>query len=310
MLKQIPWKFVLPALLIGALIVCGAVGILGALGPRVGQVFTESTSGLDYDYAPEEPEGELRAGASGELSAVPFQTPRLIIYTVHMSLVVRDTEAALTQIEELATDTGGYVTSSSTRQYEEGARASITLRVPAEELDQVMGQLRELALEVRHEEKSGEDVTEEYVDLNARLEILEAAEQELLELYRARQESGEVEDILEVYRQLTTFRQEIESLTGRIRYLEQSAAMSKITVELTPDVLAQPIEVGRWRPQGTARAAIEALISGLQFLVDAIIWLIILVLPLTGIIGAIAYGLWRLIRRWRLRRKSSSTEKS
>jgi hypothetical protein len=308
MLNKIPWKFVLPALLLGCLL---AFALLALIGPAIGNTF--STIESDLAYAPAAmiatpSAAEPIAGSQGELASAFPQAPRLIISTVHMSLVVRDTAASLAQIENLATESGGYVTSSNTQGYEEGSRASVTIRVPSERLDEVLEQLRELALEVRSENRSGQDVTEEYVDLNARLEILEAAEQELLELYQTRQASGEVADILEVYRQLVTFRQEIESLTGRIQYLQQSAALATVTLELTPDVLAQPIEVGGWRPEGTARAAFQALISGLQFLADAIIWSLILLLPLAVVVGIPIYGLWRLVRRRRTRQQPPPTQ--
>ncbi len=294
MLRKVPWKFVLPASLIGCLF---PIVLLTLIGPIVGSTFSNITA--DMTVAPLPP--QLVVEAPGELAAIiaPSHAPRLIVYTAHMSLVVPDTEAALAQVEQLATRAEGYVTASSTQQYEEGSRANITIRVPSERLDEVVEQLRELALEVRSENRSGENVTEEYVDLNARLQIMEAAEQELLELYQTRQASGEVSDILEVYQQLVTFRQEIEALTGRIQYLEQSAALATITVELTPDVLAQPIEVGGWRPQGTARAALQALLSGLQFLADAVIWFVIFILPLSLLVGVPAYVIWRLLRRRR-----------
>jgi hypothetical protein len=305
MLKRVPWKFVLPALLVGGLLV---IVVLALLGPAVGNVFSD----VVMNYAPvpmQAPtEAALLVGSPGELAALPPQASRLIIYTVHMSLVVGDTEAAVAQIENLVGELGGYVTSSSTQQYEEGVRASLTVRVPSEELDRALERLRGLALEVRSESRTGEDVTEEYVDLSARLEILEAAERELLELYQTRQASGEVADILEVYRQLVVFRQDIEALQGRIQYLEQSAALATVTVELTPDVLAQPIEVGGWRPEGTVRAAFQALLSSLQFLADAVIWFFITLLPLLVVIGAPAYGIWRLVRRWRARRKVPPAE--
>ena len=306
MVKRIPWKFVLPLLLIVGLLV---VAVLALIGPVIGSIFSGITSNLEYAAVPYVPPEEA-AGSGRELAALPAQASRLIIYTVDMSLVVRDTEAALAQIEGLATELGGYITSSSTRQYEEGTRASVTIRVLSEKLDQALERLRGLALEVRSESRTGQDVTEEYVDLKARLEILEAAEQELLELYQTRQASGEVADILEVYRQLVTFRQEIESHTGRVQYLEQSAALATITVELTPDVLAQPIEVGRWRPEGTARAALQALLSSLQFLADAVLWFFIFLIPLALVVGAPAYGLWRLVRRRHARQQAPSESPS
>lgn len=304
MLKRIPWRFVLPALLFGGL---ATVMLLALIGPVIGSIFSSITSNLEYGAVPYAT-SEQAVGSGGELAAVPPQAPRLIIYTVDMSVVVRDTETALAQIEYLAVELGGYVTSSSIQQYEEGTCASITVRVPSEKLDQALEQLRELALEVRSESRNGKDVTEEYVDLNARLEILEAAEQELLELYQTRQASGEVADILEVYRQLVTFRQDIEALAGRVQYLEQSAALATISVELTPDVLAQPIEIGGWRPQGTLRNAFQSLIRVLQFLVDALIVIVVLVIPVLVVVAAPFVGLFFLVRAiiWRRRARKVS----
>lgn len=304
MFKRIPWRFVLPSFLLGGLLI---VVVLALTGPVVGSVFSDITSNIEYAAVPYAPAGQ-EGGVGGELAVVPAQAPRLIIYTVDTSLVVRDTEAALAQIESLTTEMGGYVTSSNTQQYEEGARATITVRVPAEELDQALEQLRALALEVLNESRSGQDVTEEYVDLRARLDILEAAEQELLELYETRQASGEIADILDVYRQLVTFRQEIESLTGRIQYLEQSAAMATITIELTPDVLAQPIEVGGWRPQGTLRNALQSLIHVLQFLADAVIYIFVLILPALIVAAAPFVGLFFLVRAILRRRRAHRSE--
>ncbi|MFQ6102109.1 MAG: hypothetical protein ACE5OS_12870 [Anaerolineae bacterium] len=93
MLKRIPWKFVLPSLLIGGLLV---VVLLALIGPVIGNVFSGITSNLEYAAVPYAP-AEQVAESGGELAAVPAQTPRLIIYAVHMSLVVRDTETALAQ---------------------------------------------------------------------------------------------------------------------------------------------------------------------------------------------------------------------
>ncbi|MFP4346364.1 MAG: hypothetical protein ACLFU8_16885 [Anaerolineales bacterium] len=69
------------------------------------------------------------------------------------------------------------------------------------------------------------------------------------------------------------------------------------TITLIPDELARPIQVGGWRPEGTARAAFEALVNALQFMVDAIIWFLIYTLPqLLLVVGAL-YLLWRWVGR-------------
>lgn len=234
----------------------------------------------------------------------PAPAARMIVYSVDMAIVVKDTQMALNAIEQLTGAVGGYVVSAKTTQYEGGAHGNVVIRVPATALDDVLAQLEALALEVRSQSKTGSDVTEEYVDLESRVKILEAAEQELLELYQTRQADGEVSDILAVYRQLAAFREEIESLTGRMQYLRESAAMAKVTITLTPDALARPVQIGRWHPGGTAREAVEVLASSLQFLADLLIWGAILVLPLALLVGGVIFGIGRLIRRRRRRVQS------
>ncbi|MCP4544689.1 MAG: DUF4349 domain-containing protein [Chloroflexi bacterium] len=222
---------------------------------------------------------------------------RLVIYTIQTSLVVSNVERALAQIENLTSEASGYVVSSNTQWYGDSNRAKITIRVPSEQLDDIRDRLRTLALEVRNETKSGQDVTEEYVDVGARLRVLEAAERELLELYETRQESGDISDILDVYEELVSFREQIDSLTGQMQYLEQSAALATITIELVPDELARPIQVTGWRPQGTVRAAFEALLTALQLLADAIIWFCIYTAPQILLVIALVYTFWRLAGR-------------
>ena len=86
-----------------------------------------------------------------------------------------------------------------------------------------------------------------------------------------------------------------------MQYLEQSSAFSSITVNVTPDELAQPIEVAGWQPAGVAKQAIEALANALQVLANLVIWFVIVVLPiLLLILIPIAFILW-LIRRLRRR---------
>ncbi|MCP4537059.1 MAG: DUF4349 domain-containing protein [Chloroflexi bacterium] len=229
---------------------------------------------------------------------------RLIIRNGSLSLVVPDTEAAVTEINDLVDKLGGYVVESSLYQYQEGMQASVMLRVPAENLDTALEQIRDLATEVRHESISGQDVTEEYVDLQSRLRYLEATEARLLEFL---EEAEDTEAALAVYEQLQYIQSDIEHVKGRTQYLEQSAAMATISLDITPDELAQPIQVGGWHPDGTAREAFQALIRVLQFLVNAVIVIVILIIPaLIAIAIPIAVLLFivRAIVRWRRVRKA------
>lgn len=149
--------------------------------------------------------------------------------TGDMSLVVADVMTAIERIINLAEGYEGYVVSSNS--WREGDRlvGAIAIRVAAERFDDAIRALRELAVEVNSESTSSKDVTEEYIDLSARLHNLEASEEQLLELMK---QAGKVEEILEVQRELSKTRGEIEQTKGRMQYLEQTSSTSLINVRL------------------------------------------------------------------------------
>jgi len=164
---------------------------------------------------------------------------------------------------------------------------------------------------VRGEDFSGQDVTDEYVDLTSSLRNLEAVELELLELLtEVRERTGKAEDVLSVYRELTSIRAQIEQIKGRMEYLKESAAMSRVSVELTPDELAQPIEVGRWRPGVTLNNAIERLIKIMQGLVDALIVIVLNVVPVLIVLAIPVVVVVLIIRAWRKRRRAKKAAKA
>src|SRR5690606_876429 len=138
---------------------------------------------------------------------------RLIIRTANMSLVVTDTEEAMDTISRMAEENGGWVVNSSVFQYNETAKTgNITIRVPSAGFNSAMEALRNMAVEVRQESTSGQDVTEEFVDLSARLENLEAT----AERVRAFLDEAEtVEEALAVNQELSRLESEIEAMKGR-----------------------------------------------------------------------------------------------
>ncbi len=231
---------------------------------------------------------------------------RMIIWTGDVSLIVKDAEESLEEVEAIAKDLGGYVVNSSSWYQDEQLRARLTIRVPAGEFDAAMARLKELAIRVENRNISTQDVTEEYTDLDARLRNLEATETELLELLtEVRERTSKAEDVLAVHREVSNIRGQIEQVKGRMQYLEKMTAMATINVELIPDVLAKPIVVAGWQPTGTAANALRALVRTLQRIVDAALWLIIYVLPTLVVIAVPFVILWAIWRRWRRKRKAA-----
>jgi predicted small lipoprotein YifL len=154
---------------------------------------------------------------------------RMVIKSAYLVLVVEDVAASMAQIENLAASFGGFVVSSNMGEEQNRLYANISFRVDAKRFNEALRALRDLATDVRSESTSGEDVTEEYIDLGARLRNLEASEAQLLDLM---EQAGTVEEILKVQQELVKTREQIEQTKGRMQYLEQSSALSYINASL------------------------------------------------------------------------------
>jgi hypothetical protein len=281
--KQMVWM----VLLVVALVGCGASGDRAVSESVPAEMYDE---GDFSNAAPDAPSPAAEPMDDVDLDVVD----RMIIYTGDLSLVVRDTEAAMDEAIALTESVGGYLASAHSNTYDSGLRRiSLTLRVPAGMFNATMDGLRDLALEVTQDGVASEDVTQEYVDLTSRLQALEVKAARLEELM---EDAEDTEAVLAVYRELSQTQIAIEETKGRINYLDRRSAMATITVNLTPDELARPVEVAGWRPQGTVRRALEALIHTFQFLVDALIWIVVVVVPVLGFIGLLLYILIRILR--------------
>lgn len=151
---------------------------------------------------------------------------RIIIREVDMSLVVDEIQTAIDEIADIADEAGGWVVDSGRWALHSG---NISIRVPADALDDTVDELRGLASKVESENTSSRDVTDEYVDLGARLTNQRATQEALLGLL---ERATTVEAALEVQRDLSRVQEEVERLSGRIKFLEESAAFSIIRVSL------------------------------------------------------------------------------
>ncbi|UCF62480.1 MAG: DUF4349 domain-containing protein [Anaerolineaceae bacterium] len=278
--------------------------VVAACAPALRQ--SEGVMPIEAPIAKEVVADESVFGAPPAEPVSGFASPeevieRLVIRNANLTIVVTDPSQSVEDISQMAQEMGGFVVSSNIYQTTfhdtvQAFRASITIRVPAEHLDEALSQIKGDALEVRNENISGQDVTQEYTDLKSQLRNLEAAEEELLEIMEA---STEAEHVLDVFEHLRQVRREIEITKGRIQYYEESSRLSAISVEIIPDVAARPLQIGRWQPEGTAKAALEALINALQLLGDAAIWGMICVVPIGLILGLPAFFVVRTIRRSR-----------
>ena len=227
--------------------------------------------------------------SSGGDVAIP--TERMIVRNGDISLMVEDVVNARDDIEQLAAGVGGWVVNSNIYGEEEEMRGWISIRVPSDKFDQALAGLRALAVRVTSESTSTQDITEEYVDLQSRLKNAEATEGQYLALL---EQAEEVEDILSIYEALSRIRYEIEQIKGRMQYLEQTSAMSLISVSLTPAVSLGPLVSPGWSASESLNSAIRGLTTFGQGLGTAFIWIGILS-PIWGTVLGVTY--WRRRRR-------------
>jgi hypothetical protein len=282
------------------------------------------TSNVDMDFARPEPAKSMDEGYGESYEEMPAAAPqeemgvggnyatveRLVIKNATLTIVVVDPLTSLTAISAMAEEMGGYVVTSysyktTLEDGKEVPEASVTIRVPAEELNKALDQIKALVRDpkedVLNENVSGQDVTQEYTDLKSRLRNQEDAETQLREIMAS---ATKTEDVLNTFNQLTYIREQIEVLKGQIQYYEESAAMSAVSVTIKAEESVQPLAIGGWQPVGVARDAIQALINALKFLVNAVIWIVLFALPIFILIYLPLRFLWKGFRKMLNNRKN------
>ncbi len=290
-------SLLLPVVLLGAAMVVVVLLVLALLGPAVGNVFSDIVS--NYSGGPVAPVQPAPPGPA----SLGLTTERLILRHASLTLIVEDPLVAQRSIMGMVAEMGGegaFIVSSTEWEGErEGPpEISISIRVPATRYEEAIDRITELAVRIHNRTESAEDVTDEYVDLDARLEALEAARERLLGIMEA---SSTTEALLLAEQQLTQREAEIESIRGRMQYLSQSARLSDIEIELRPYFLTQPVDA-RWRPAETVRRSFDTLLDGLRGFADFLIFFGIAMAPWILLVGGVGYGAFRVISRQRARR--------
>jgi len=259
----------------------------GWTGPQPPLVIppAQSPPGFIWDSGADEGKGTVVLVTNEDIDQ------RMIVRSGNMSLVAKDVTQVMQAITQLAVGHNGYVVSSSVSGEEEGMRGWIAIRVPDDKFEQALAEIRGLAVRVEEESTSSQDVTEEYIDLEARLANAEATEQEFLALLDKAQD---VDDILEIYESLSRVRQEIEQIKGRMQYLERTSSMSLISVSLRPEFSEKPPVPPGWNALAIFKSAARGLVITGQVLGTIAIWLLIFI-PIWG--TALGIILWRLHKR-------------
>lgn len=229
---------------------------------------------------------------------------RKIIRNADLQLETNSPEENQQKISAIAESKGGFVIESTQSSSDVKAVSrdivTMTVRVPAEKFNETLDEIRKSANRVIVETVKGQDVTEEFIDIEARLKAKRSLEEQFLEIMKR---ANSVEDALNVQRQLAEVRGEIEKIEGRKRFLENQASLSTIKVRLqTPTAFTS-------NSAGFFYRLVQSVSSGFDFAMNFVLGFItflIAILPFVLFVLLPIYIVMRYFwKRLRLRKTAS-----
>lgn len=253
------------------------------------------------------------ANPEGDLTVIE-RSNRMIVKNADIKLTVKDTDVAIDRATQIIGDAGGYIVSSRVwyqDYYGNNLKyASITIGVPVTEFEKVLVRLRGLAVKVVDEKAAGEDVTDQYVDLQSQLTNLEATRARIQEFLT---DAKTVDEALRINQELANLEAQIEQIKGRMNYLNDRSAFSTITINFepefpiltaTPTVTAAPTVTPSptatpvpWNPGQTFGESKKTVTVVYQGIANLLIQLFVIVLPILLPPALIVWGLWKLMNR-------------
>jgi type IV secretory pathway protease TraF len=307
-------------------VLLSACGVRAASAPMQAPV-PEMYAGVSESLpmgAPAYDASKTASGGSGVVNTSPETTQdRLVIMNADVTVVVKDPQAKMDAISQMVKSMEGFVVSMN--MYETytangtiAPQGSISIRVPADKLDAAMVQIKSDAVEVKSENRSGQDVTSQYTDLKSQLKNLEQAEQDLLAIMDEAKNNpnsnttSKTQDVLAVYNQIVSVRGQIEQIKGQMQYFEQSSSYSLINVTLIAEETVEPVEIGGWQPKGVALKAIQNLVYFLESLANFLIrfflyylWVIVFIF---GPIALVVWGIVAAVRRNKAKKAAKAVQ--
>jgi hypothetical protein len=244
-------------------------------------------------------ERSMTAPVASDESAADL-TDKKIIKNGDLDLKVNSVDDVSQKISNIAKNNSGEIASSNFYQTASNLKSgNIVVKVPVANFETAFGQLKKVASLVVQESTTGQDVTEQYADLQAQLKNKQAEEQQYLEILKQAQK---ISDILEVTQQLSQVRGEIERLQGRIRFMDSQTDMSSIAVTLSEDTNITISD--SWRPLQVIKETFNGLIKSAQGVVNFLIVLIIQIIPVLVLYILIFYVIYRIGKKIYLKVKN------
>lgn len=277
-MKRLGW--LLPAILV--LAACSGAASTTSSGPAT------RGGGSAADFAVAKPAvanlavpQPVEGGSAGVPLPQVFDPTRAVILTASIAMKASDPWATADQAQAVATGLGGDVIGMT----ESGAKgdrvANLTLRVPSERFTDALRQLRALDADVTSSTVDGKDVTDQFVDLKARLGAKQAEEQRYNALLAR---TSTIDEILKIDAALSNVRVQIEQLQGQVNLMSTRTQFSTITLSITPAIAAVGTPSSAWDPAKTVAQALATLAAVLRGAADVGIWLLVFGwIPLLGL---------------------------
>ena len=247
------------------------------------------------------------SNSSGDLTMIE-RSNRMIIKNADVRLMVKDTDVAIDRATQIIGDAGGYIVSSRVwyqDYYGNNLKyAAITIGIPVDEFERTLVRLRDLAVRVVDEVASGDDVTEQYVDLQSQLTNLEATRARIQDFLK---DAKTVDEALRINQELANIEAQIEQIKGRMNYLNDRSAYSTITINFEPEFpvltptptptaypTATPVP---WKPGDTFDEAKKTVTVAYQGIADFLIWVGVVIVPILLPIALMLWAIWKLMNR-------------
>lgn len=259
---------------------------IGYVNTRASDSFSEMGMVSDT-YAPSMMPTTSYPSYDGE-STAKSDGPRMVITDNNASLVVKNVTEAKDQIISKTNEFGGFMVNVNVYRPEESANGIIKIRIPVQKAEEFNKYLDSIAVKVASFSTNGQDVTDQYTDLDSRLSVLNESYERIDAIYK---NATTVEEMLKVQQQLFSLRDQIDSIKGQKKYIEDTTSTIAYTIYLSTDEYSLPYSPeGSWRPEVAYKLAVRSLVLNLRGLgntaiwigVYAIIWLPLLALGFVG----------------------------
>jgi hypothetical protein len=293
---------ILLVICIAAILVAGCTGIPGGKSDSLPSL--QNSGSVSDSNGRLQVESKMAYGDAG--APVPASTPAdsgfgtltpdtKIIKTAILTIEVDDVPGSVEFLKNLATQKGGYLSSTNVQKnYNNRLTGTVIIRIPAKEFETTLTGVQAIGT-VKSVSTQGQDVTEEYVDLQAQKT---SYQNQLAQYNEIMKKAVKVEDVITIQQQIDRVQVQLNRLDGRLKYLDSRIDLSTITVNLQ-----EPEPVGG-ESGHTFVSTINEGISGFFGMIDALIIIFLTLLPII-IIGGAGYGIYH----WHKARKGTDLKK-